>query len=275
MECVMEWREKVLDHGYVELVDTMGCDGDVVQAARVSVGPSPKRLSEDRSLIRYLMRHRHTSPFEMCEVKYRIRAPMFVARQWLRHRTANVNELSLRYSEAPTDYYLPACEHVQAQSSDNKQGRSDRPLTPYRVGEVRRSLAEHQGTSHRLYGRLAGDIGVARELARIALPVSIYTEWIWKIDLHNLLHFLSLRLHPHAQLEIRLYAEAIARQVSAWVPLCWEAFEDYRLNAVMFSAVEHRILKDLLRGLSFEDALRATPLKGRELRELKEKISHE
>jgi len=235
----------VLDHGLVMPLDYMGTDNEIVQSARVTQGPSAKPLHDDRGLLRYMMRHRHTTPFEMCEVRFKCRMPIFVARQWIRHRTAVVNEMSLRYSEPLDCYYVPEASAVCYQSDSNKQGRSG-PLPPELAARVRGLIGAHEAECSELYERLAEEFGLAKELARSVLPVALYTEWIWKIDLHNLLHFLTLRLDPHAQLEIRVYAEAMAQFVRAWVPLTWDAFEEYRLFAFTFSRTEARALKRLL-----------------------------
>jgi len=239
---------RVLDHGFVQPLDYMGIDEDIVQAARVSYGPSTKPKSDDRGLLRYLMWNLHTSPFEMCEVKFRCKMPIFVARQWIRHRTANVNEMSLRYSEAPDAFYVPSLEQVTLQSTTNKQGRESAPLEPEIQERVQALLQQNGADSYALYEEIAGQLGIARELARTCLPVSLYTQWIWKVDLHNLFHFLRLRLDEHAQWETRQYAEAMASFVRAWVPLSWEAFEDYRLHAVNLSRHEHALLKRALDG---------------------------
>jgi len=239
---------RVLDHGFVQPLDYMGTDEDIVQAARVSYGPSTKPKSDDRGLLRYLMWNLHTSPFEMCEVKFRCKMPIFVARQWIRHRTANVNEMSLRYSEAPDEFYVPSLEQVTLQSTTNKQGRESAPLEPEIQERVQALLQQNGADSYALYEEIAGQLGIARELARTCLPVSLYTQWIWKVDLHNLFHFLRLRLDEHAQWETRQYAEAMASFVRAWVPLSWEAFEDYRLHAVNLSRHEHALLKRALDG---------------------------
>ena len=248
-----------LDQGYVQPIDYMGNDSDIVQAARVSYGPSAKPVSDDRTLLRYLLRQGHTSPFEMCEVKFRCKMPIFVARQWIRHRTANVNEMSLRYTEAPDEFYMPAPELIAVQSSANKQGRGEE-LTPKLKQTVLDILANNQAEAYSAYRALADDLGIARELARTALPVSIYTQWIWKIDLHNLMHFLRLRLHPHAQAEIRIFAEHMASFVEAWVPQAWEAFTDYRLEAETFSRQERELLGELLRDLDERAAKEDIPL---------------
>lgn len=230
---------QVLDKGFVRVVDRMGDDAAIVQAARVSYGAGTKHVSTDRALIRYLMRHRHTSPFEMCEIKLHVRAPIFVARQWLRHRTASVNEISGRYSVLDADCFEP--EQLEAQSSGNRQGRDRVPCEG--AGLVRQA----QQWAVEAYRALLA-AGCARELARIVLPLSVYTEWYWKIDLHNLLHFLELRLAPEAQAEIRAYAEAIATYVREWVPVTWEAFEDYRLYGARLSRQETELVRCALRG---------------------------
>ncbi len=264
----------VLDLGFVQALDYMGTDEDIVQAARVSYGPSTRQLHDDRGLLRYLMRHRHTTPFEMCEVKFRCKMPIFVARQWIRHRTANVNEMSLRYSEAPDEFYVPSLEHVTLQSSSNKQGRDTETALPDALREqVRALLRSRNEQVYADYQRLAGELGIARELARTVLPVSLYTQWIWKIDLHNLMHFLDLRLDPHAQVEIRLFAEAMAGFVRAWVPLAWEAFTDYRREAMALSRLEVHALGLLLAGTPESVAVVVAGLKGRELVEFRDKLA--
>jgi thymidylate synthase (FAD) len=236
----------VLDHGFVRVIDYMGDDGAIVQAARVSYGRGTRRVSEDASLIRYLMRHRHSTPFEMCEVKYHVKLPIFVARQWIRHRTANVNEYSARYSILDREFYLPAPEHLAAQSSVNRQGRG-KVLSGEEAACVLALLREDATRNHDHYmqmlnedgagaARDPGRQGLARELARINLTLSTYTQWYWKIDLHNLLQFLALRADAHAQYEIRAYAEAMLATLKAWVPIAYQAFLDYRLGAVLLSA---------------------------------------
>ncbi|MEI8017288.1 MAG: FAD-dependent thymidylate synthase [Schlesneria sp.] len=241
----LRWKKfSVLDDGFVCLVDVMGNDSAVVQAARVSYGAGTKRVSDDRSLIRYLLRHRHTTPFEMAEIKFLVRVPMDCWRQWIRHRTANVNEYSTRYSEAidSTQTTLPSAWRSQA--SINRQG-SDVPL-PTDIGQ-KLTEEEHQlqQQSRRVYdARLTA--GVAREQARKDLPLSTYTEAYWKVDLHNLLHFLALRMDSHAQEEIRLYATAIGQQiVRPLFPVVWEAFEDYRLGGSSLSRLEIEVIKKL------------------------------
>jgi thymidylate synthase (FAD) len=236
----------VLDHGFIRVIDYMGDDGAVVQAARVSYGRGTRRTSEDAGLIRYLMRHRHTTPFEMCEIKYHVKLPIFVARQWIRHRTANVNEYSARYSILDREFYIPAPEHLAAQSEVNRQGRGD-VLAGEEAAQVLDLLRADAARCHDHYVDMLNEDadgapvdparqGLARELARMNLTLNTYTQWYWKIDLHNLLHFLSLRADAHAQYEIRAYAEAMLTTVEAWVPLAAQAFRDYRLGAVTLSA---------------------------------------
>ncbi len=272
-EALLGREVPVLDQGFVQAVDYMGTDEDIVQAARVSYGPSTRKLHDDRGLLRYLMRHRHTTPFEMCEVKFRCKMPIFVARQWIRHRTANVNEMSLRYSEAPDEFYLPRLEHITLQSTTNRQGRDASDLPDNLRQRVQALLHARNEDVYADYQRLAGELGIARELARTVLPVSLYTQWIWKIDLHNLLHFLDLRLDPHAQLEIRVFAEAMAEFVKVWVPQAWEAFVDYRREAVPLSRLEARALGLLLAGTAEPAAIEQAGLKGRELQEFTAKLA--
>jgi len=248
----------VLDHGFVRVVDYMGDDAAVVQAARVSYGLGTRRLRDDSGLIRYLMRHRHTTPFEMCEIKYHVKLPIFVARQWIRHRTANVNEYSARYSVLDREFYLPASGNLAAQSSQNRQGRGEilEGAEAARVLEILKGDAvrsfdhydEMLNEEGRTVGRDPGRKGLARELARMNLPLSTYTQWYWKTDLHNLLNFLSLRADPHAQYEIRAYAEAMLDTVRRWVPVSYQAFQDYRLGGATLSAQALDVVRRRLRG---------------------------
>lgn len=264
----------VLDHGFVQPIDYMGNDNDIVQAARVSYGQSTRKVRNDRGLLRYLMRHLHTTPFEMCEVKFRCKMPIFVARQWIRHRTANVNEMSLRYSEAIDELYVPTLEQVTLQSTTNKQGRDGtQELSPELRERVRTMLTQGNEACFASYRELASDIGIARELARTILPVSLYTQWIWKIDLHNLMHFLALRLDAHAQYEIRVFAEAMGAFTQAWVPLAWEAFVDYRQQSAKLSRLELEALGHMLDGMPASAAAEAAGLGGRELREFTAKMA--
>ncbi len=244
----------VLDHGFVRVVDYMGDDAAVVQAARVSYGRGTRKALEDEGLIRYLMRHYHSTPFEMCEIKFHVKLPIFVARQWIRHRTANVNEYSARYSILDKDFYLPAPEQLAVQSADNKQGRGA-VLDGATAERVLRLLREDADQTYAHYEEMLGeDIALARELARMNLTLNTYTQWYWKTDLHNLFHFLRLRADAHAQYEIRVYAEAMLEMAKAWVPLSTKAFCDYRLGAVTFSAKMMEILRRMLAGEAVEQA---------------------
>ncbi len=245
---VEEWLGRkldCLDHGFIYLVDYMGGDAAIVQAARVSYGLGTKTVHEDRGLIRYLMRHRHTTPFEMVELKFHVKLPIFVARQWIRHRTASVNEYSGRYSVMTDESYLPRPEHVTEQSAGNRQGGAG-PLDATQAAKVIAVLEAEQRLVREGYHRVLG-WDVRRELARINLGLAQYTEWYWKSDLLNIFRFLSLRLDEHAQYEIRVYAEAMAQIVRAVVPIAWEAFEDYELRAVRFSRLEMDSVARLLR----------------------------
>jgi thymidylate synthase (FAD) len=254
LESLLFEAQPVLDHGFVRVIDYMGDDAAVVQAARVSYGRGTRRVSEDAGLIRYLMRHRHSTPFEMCEIKYHVKLPIFVARQWIRHRTANVNEYSARYSVLDREFYIPAPEHLAAQSAANRQGRGDL-LEGEEAAGVLALLRADAETSHAHYLSMLNEEphdpsrrGLARELARMALTLNTYTQWYWKIDLYNLLHFLELRADAHAQYEIRAYAEAMLRTVEAWVPLTFAAFREYRLGAATFSATMLAVLRRMLAG---------------------------
>ena len=271
----------VLDHGFVRVVDYMGGDSAIVQAARVSYGRGTRTRSDDRSLIRYLMSHRHTSPFEMCEIKLHIKLPIFVARQWIRHRTANVNEYSARYSILDREFYIPEPDAIRQQAEYNKQGRG--ALIPTeearRVQLLLRSDAERAyrhyeellNESHDEHSEGSDRGGLARELARMNLSLNFYTQWYWKIDLHNLLHFLALRSDIHAQLEMRLYArEILDRIVKVWVPMTYEAFQDYRVGSQTLSAQAMRVVRSLVDGRRQEaEAMRVEAgVSSREWREL-------
>jgi thymidylate synthase (FAD) len=266
----------VLDHGFIRVVDYLGDDAAVVQAARVSYGRGTRKVSEDQGLINYLMRHRHTTPFEMCEIKYHVKLPIFVARQWIRHRTANVNEYSARYSILDNEFYIPAPEHLAAQATTNRQGRSEvlEGAAAQRVLDLLRAEAEraYAGYAELLNEDASGAPpdrtrpGLARELARINLSLGFYTQWYWKTDLHNLMHFLSLRADPHAQYEIRAYAEAMLETLKRWVPMTYAAFLEYRMNAVLISATGLAVIRRLLAGESVEPE--ASGVSRREWREL-------
>ncbi len=264
---------KVLDKGFVRLVDVMGDDSSIVQAARVSYGVGTKTVNEDRGLIRYLLRHKHTTPFEMVEFKFHIKLPIFIARQWIRHRTANVNEYSGRYSEMKDEFYLPDVEQLRHQSTLNKQARSEEQLDNQVSLEIQEMMQDTQESLYNEYKDLL-DKNLAREIARINLPLSNYTEWYWKIDLHNLFHFLRLRIDDHAQYEIQVYGKAIAEIVKEIVPTAWEAFEDYILEAEYFSKMEVKALKQLIDFSKVENLDGETfGLKKREFNELVDKLN--
>jgi thymidylate synthase (FAD) len=248
----------VLGHGYVVLVDYMGDDAAIVQAARVSYGQGTKSVRDDRGLIRYLMRHRHTTPFEMVELKFLIRLPIYVARQMIRHRTASVNEYSARYSVVPDEFDLPELDEIRRQSARNRQGRGE-ALPPEVSERFRSELDRVCREAYRAYTD-ALENGVARETARLLLPLAYYTEWYWKIDLWNLLHFLGLRLDPHAQEEIRLYAAEMAKIARALAPVAYEAFEEFQLEALSLSRRERVAVRRLLEGASPEEACRSAGL---------------
>ena len=265
----------VLDRGFVRVVDYMGDDGAVVQAARVSYGRGTRKVSEDRGLIHYLMRHRHSTPFEMCEIKFHVKLPIFVARQWIRHRTANVNEYSARYSILDREFYLPAPADLAAQSAANRQGRGE-ILEGAEAAHVLDLLREDSLRQYAHYAEMLNEgedgaptdperRGLARELARMSLTLNFYTQWYWKIDLYNLMHFLSLRADPHAQYEIRAYAEAMLDVLSRWVPVCHEAFLQHRLHAVTLSAAAVAAVKEMLAGRKVTQA--SSGLSKREWRE--------
>ena len=270
----------VLDYGFVRVIDYMGDDAAIVQAARVSYGRGTSKMRDDRGLIRYLMRHRHTTPFEMCELKLHVKLPIFVARQWIRHRTASVNEYSARYSILDREFYLPEPAILAEQSRTNRQGR-ETTLSPGQAAAVLDILRDDALRCYDHYEELLNEdeLGsarrddapqLARELARMNLTLNYYTQWYWKVDLHNLLHFLSLRMDPHAQYEIRVYADVIGSLVEKWVPLAWEAFRDYRLQGMSLSRMEVLAVEALLRGERPDYA--ALGLSAREERELRDKL---
>ena len=250
MENHLYVAHQVLDHGLVRVIDYMGDDAAICQAARVSYGKGTKSVQNDEGLIRYLMRHWHSTPFEMCEVKFHVKLPVFVARQWIRHRTANVNEYSGRYSILDREFYIPAPEHLAAQSSQNHQGRGEvlQGAEAQRVLDLLREDAMRSYDSYEAMLNQEGQQGLARELARMNLPANIYTQWYWKVDLHNLLHFLRLRADSHAQYEIRAYADIMCDITRDWVPAAFGAFQDYRMNAVNLSAQAADALRRRLAG---------------------------
>lgn len=291
-----------LDHGFIRLIDYMGDEAAIVQAARVSYGVGTDTPSSDVALIRYLMRHVHTTPFEMCEIKLHVKLPIFVARQWIRHRTANVNEYSARYSILTREFYVPATEDMQRQSKTNKQGRAGE-LPPDVAKHMQDRIADVSNKAFDAYADLLhawewmdengepyppnehgddfsvlheGEQGLTRELARSVLPLNAYTEWYWKVDVHNLLHFLKLRMDPHAQKEIRVYGEIIFQMLQRWMPNVCSAFMDYTVNAHRFSGMEMRVLRKMLDGRLFavpDHVPEWTLLSGREKQEFMRAIS--
>ena len=256
----------VLDHGFVRVVDYMGDDSSIVQAARVSYGKGTKKVSTDSGLIKYLMRHRHSTPFEMCEIKYHVKLPIFVARQWIRHRTANVNEYSARYSILDREFYLPSKENLAAQSKSNRQGRGDliNGKQADNILNILKKDAEQTYANYELMlnERYDGSTinesnkGLARELARMNLTLNTYTQWYWKTDLLNLLNFLSLRADSHAQYEIRAYADVMINTLKKWTPIAFEAFMDYRVGGMEISAKSKTVIQKMLKGqkCDFDDS---------------------
>ncbi|MDQ6857955.1 MAG: FAD-dependent thymidylate synthase [Chloroflexota bacterium] len=281
MEALLYQPIPVLDHGFVRVIDYMGDDAAVVQAARVSYGAGTKKVREDAGLINYLMRHRHTSPFEMCELKIHVKMPIFVARQFLRHRVASANEVSGRYSILDREFYMPVPEKLASQAKTNRQGRGD-VLSEAESARVLEILRADAASAYSHYEEMLNEIdgevvdperqGLARELARMNLPVSLYTQLYWKMDLHNLLHFLNLRADAHAQYEIRVYAEALLEIVKQWVPLTYAAFIDYRMGAYELSARGLAVVKRMLRGEQVErESSGMSPGEWRELMETLER----
>lgn len=255
LEAMMFEPIPVLDHGFIRVIDYMGDDAAIVQAARVSFGRGTKRTKEDTGLIRYLMRHRHSTPFEMCSIKVHVKLPIFVARQWIRHRTGSFNEYSARYSIMDNEFYIPAPEHLAAQSSTNRQGRGD-VLEGEEAAGVLEILRSDAASTYLGYTWMLNEgegadpnrRGLARELARMNLTLNTYTQWYWKTNLHNLFNFLSLRADSHAQYEIKVYADEMMRIAEAWVPAATAAFRDYRLNAFTLSAQMIKALQRTLAG---------------------------
>ncbi|WP_353276645.1 FAD-dependent thymidylate synthase [Wolbachia endosymbiont (group A) of Agelastica alni] len=239
-------EHKVLDHGFIRVMDYMGSDSAIVQAARVSYGKGTKQISQDEALIKYLMRHHHTTPFEMCEIKFHVKLPIFVARQWIRHRTANVNEYSARYSILDNEFYTPKPEQVAKQSDNNKQG-SGEAFDPDTSKEIIDSLTNDSNSVYSHYEKFI-EQGLAREIARTNLMLNYYTQFYWKIDLHNLLHFLKLRADKHAQYEIRVYAEVMLDIIKKWVPLSYNAFVEYCLESACISRTGLEIIRKLIKG---------------------------
>jgi thymidylate synthase (FAD) len=258
IESLLGQKFDVLDHGFIRVVDYMGNDNAIVQAARVSYGRGTKTSSEDIALINYLMRHRHTTPFEMCEIKFHVKLPIFVARQWIRHRTASVNEYSARYSILDREFYIPSDDTIAGQSSLNKQGRSE-SLPPSHAKEVADLLRQDAQLSFEHYYEMLNQdasgktidhdsVGVSRELARIGLPLSTYTQWYWKIDLHNLFNFLQLRADVHAQYELQVYARRMLELVKLWVPAAYEAFLEHQFYGAHLSRAALKTVARLVAG---------------------------
>ena len=280
MEEILGKQIPVLDgQGFLRVVDYMGDDGAIVQAARVSYGQGTKHTSQDRGLIRYLLRHRHTTPFEMCEIKLHLKMPIFVARQWLRHRTANVNEYSARYSLVPDEIFKAGVQDLAVQSAVNNQGRGE-TLPAHEATQLTGEMQQAAENAYALYLRLLNENnqrpdqqGVARELARTVLPLATFTEFYWKCDLHNYLHFVSLRADPHAQKEIRVYAEAMVEILDKWVPLTAEAWHDYVREALTLSGEERTVLRRLLNGEKV--AKSETALSAREWRALGKALGYD
>jgi thymidylate synthase (FAD) len=276
LEAILYEPLSVLDHGFVRVIYYMGDDAAIVQAARVSYGRGTRKVSEDQGLINYLMRHRHTTPFEMCEIKYHVKLPIFVARQWIRHRTANVNEYSARYSILDKEFYIPEPKHLAVQARANRQGRGA-AIEGEAAQQVLALLRRDAENAYAGYAELLNEDeagspidptrpGLARELARINLSLGFYTQWYWKTNLHNLMHFLTLRADPHAQYEIRAYAEVMLGILARWVPMAHAAFVEYRMNAAVISATGLSVIRHLLSGESVDQM--SSGLSPREWREL-------
>ncbi|MDQ3024314.1 MAG: FAD-dependent thymidylate synthase [bacterium] len=272
-EALIDQKIPVLDKGFVRMVDYLGGDARIVQSARVSYGAGTKTIREDRGLIQYLYRNQHTSPFEQVQLSFHVKLPIFVARQWVRHRTARLNEVSGRYSIMPDEFYVPDTDRIRYQSDDNKQGSGAPMPFDYAQGAVD-SIDSEQRCVYQNYSLMV-DAGVARELARINLPLSLYTEWYWQIDLNNLFHFLALRLDAHAQYEIREYGIALGKCAKAVAPLAYEAFEEYTLKGARFGGSELKLLRDMLQSKGFEpdsDLSQLTKLPERRRKEFAAKL---
>jgi len=278
LEKILYEAVPVLDHGFVRVVDYMGDDSSIVQSARVSYGKGTKQVSTDSGLIKYLMRHRHSTPFEMCEIKYHVKLPIFIARQWIRHRTANVNEYSARYSILDKEFYIPSKEHLAAQSTSNRQGRGDL-IEGKQADEILNILKNDAEQTYDNYELMLNEKfdgttinknnkGLARELARMNLTLNTYTQWYWKTDLLNLLNFLSLRADSHAQYEIRAYADVMIDSLKKWVPITFDSFMDYRVGGMELSAKGKSVIQKMIKGeeCNFETSL----LSKREWNELME-----
>jgi thymidylate synthase (FAD) len=278
LETILYEAIPILDHGFIRVVDYMGDDTSIVQAARVSYGKGTKKVSTDAGLIKYLMRHWHSTPFEMCEIKYHVKLPIFIARQWIRHRTANVNEYSARYSILDKEFYLPAPEHLATQSKSNRQGRGDvlegenaKQVLDLLKSDAEKTYSNYETMLNEKYDGTVIDeskTGLARELARMNLTLNTYTQWYWKTDLLNLMNFLRLRADDHAQYEIRTYADAMLETVKKWVPITYDAFMDYRVGGTEVSAKGKSIIQKLIKGE--EVNIESSGLSKREWNELME-----
>ena len=276
LEVILYEALPILDHGFIRVIDYMGNDNSIVQAARVSYGKGTKKVNTDSGLIKYLMRHWHSTPFEMCEIKYHVKLPIFIARQWIRHRTANVNEYSARYSILDKEFYLPSKENLAAQSTNNRQGRGN-VISGGQAEEVLSLLKDDAERTYKNYEEMLNErydgsvideskTGLARELARMNLTLNTYTQWYWKTDLLNLMNFLRLRADHHAQYEIRAYADVMLNTLKRWVPITYDAFMDYRVGGTEISSKGKEIIKKLIKGekISIEE----TDLSKREWNEL-------
>ncbi len=281
LEKVLYEALPVLDHGFIRVIDYMGDDSSIVQSARVSYGKGTKKVSTDSGLIKYLMRHRHSTPFEMCEIKYHVKLPIFIARQWIRHRTANVNEYSARYSILDKEFYIPDKKNLAAQSTSNRQGRGSL-INGSQADNILNLLREDAERNYNNYEKMLNETfdgkvideskqGLARELARMNLTLNSYTQWYWKTDLLNLLNFLSLRADSHAQYEIRAYAEIMLNTVKKWVPTTYEAFIDYRVGGMELSSKGKKVIKKMIQGEKCD--YESSGLSKREWNELMEAFS--
>jgi thymidylate synthase (FAD) len=281
LEAILHQALPMLDRGFIRVVDYMGDDAAIVQAARVSYGKGTRRVQDDAGLIRYLMRHRHSTPFEMCEIKYHIKLPIFIARQWIRHRTASINEYSARYSVLDNEFYIPDPQHMAAQSATNRQGRGD-VLSDVETTRVIELLRDDAVRNYGHYLEILNEDqngviidpdrrGLARELARMNLTLNTYTQWYWKVNLHNLFHFLGLRADHHAQHEIRVYADKMLDICMDWVPLATQAFLEYRKNAMTLSATMVKVVQKLIAGETVTQ--KESGLNKREWEELMETFS--
>ena len=247
LEKVLYKPYQVLDHGFIRVIDYMGDDSSIVQAARVSYGKGTKHSNKDQGLINYLMRNQHSTPFEMCEIKLHVKLPIFIARQWVRHRTANINEYSARYSILDKEFYVPDLKNIASQSTENNQGRNDEAIPIEIAKKIQDFLKEEASSCYKNYDGLLQEHNLAREIARMTLSANFYTQWYWKIDLHNLLHFVKLRNDKHAQYEIREYAAQILKIIEKWVPMTYNAFMEYSMCSVKISRSGISLIRDVIK----------------------------